>query len=85
MIDRRIALAAARLVITGENADAFQQCRFAGTVLADDDGNGAIESEREIVVQEWQAERIGFAIRNERGLKPDTLEVWRRQVDAIST
>lgn len=86
MIDRRITLAAAGLVITDEDADAFQQSRFAGAVLADDDGDGAIEVKRELIVQKRQAERIGLAILNERRIDPYPLEIWRRQVDiAISS
>ena len=45
MIDRHIALAAAGLVVAGERRDAFEQRRFAGAVLADDDGDGAVETE----------------------------------------
>jgi hypothetical protein len=50
MIDRHIALAAARLVVAGEHRDPFQQGRFSGAVLADDDGDGAVEIELEALL-----------------------------------
>ena len=61
MIDRHIALAAAGFVIARQRGDAFEQRRFAGAVFADDDGDGAVEIQLEIVAQERQAERIGRA------------------------
>ena len=45
MLDSHIAFATAGLVVTGQHRDPLQQCRFAGAVLADDDGDGAIERE----------------------------------------
>src|SRR4051794_12973118 len=38
MVDRHVSLAAAGLVIAGDRRDTLEQCRFAGAVLADDDG-----------------------------------------------
>jgi hypothetical protein len=67
MIDRHIALAAAGLVIAGHRRDPFEQRRFAGAVLADDDGDRVRETQLEIVLQERQAERIGGAVGNFRG------------------
>ena len=62
MVDRHVALAAARLVVAGKRGDAFERRRFAGTVLADDDGDGMLEGEIEPVAQERQAERIGLRV-----------------------
>jgi hypothetical protein len=85
VIDGRVALAAPGLIVARQHRKSLQQRRFAGAVLADDDGDGAIEAEREIVVQEWQAERIGLAVGNACWLKPYPSEVWGRQIDvAIS-
>ena len=81
MVDRHVSLAAAGFVIASQHGDAFQQRRFAGAVLADDDGDGAIEAQFEIVAQQRQAERIGLAIRDLRRFEPDPLEVRRRQID----
>jgi hypothetical protein len=47
MIDRPITLAAARLVVTGQRSDTFQQSRFAAAVFANDDGDGVVEGEIE--------------------------------------
>src|ERR1700749_2117501 len=44
MIDSPVALAAAGAVIARERGDALEQRRFAGAVLADDDGDGAVEA-----------------------------------------
>ena len=49
MIDRPIALATAGFVISGKHGDAFQKGGFAGAVFADDDGDGAVEAQFEIV------------------------------------
>ena len=83
MIDRQISLGAAGFVIAREHGDALQQGRFAGAVLADDDGDGAIETQLEIVAQERQAERIGLAVGDPRRLEPDAPEIRRRQVDRL--
>jgi hypothetical protein len=45
MVDRSVALAAAGLVVAGERRNALEQRRFAGAVLADDDGDGMVEGE----------------------------------------
>jgi hypothetical protein len=85
MIDRRIALAAASLVIARERGDPLQQRRFAGAVLADNDGDGVLEAEFEVVAQKRKTKRIGRAIGNARGIEPKPPEVRRRQIDvAIS-
>ena len=85
MIDRPIALAAAGFVIAGQHRDSLQQGGFAGAVFTDNDGDGSIETQVEIVVQERQAERIGGAIGDPRGIEPDPPEVRRGQIDrAIS-
>ncbi len=52
MIDGPITLAAAGFVVTGEDGNSFQQSRFTGTVLADDDGDRPVEAQLEFVVQE---------------------------------
>jgi hypothetical protein len=85
MIDRHVAFAAAGLVVAGEHRNPLQQRRFAGAVLADDDGDGVLEIELEVALQERQAERIGGGISDARSVEPDSLEIRRRQVDrAIS-
>src|SRR4029453_13136872 len=71
MIDRPVALAAAGLVITGQNGDALEQGGFAGAVFTGNDGNGSIETQLELIVQERQAERIGLAAGNARRIEPD--------------
>jgi hypothetical protein len=86
VIDRHITLAAARLVISGEHGDPLKQSGFAGTVFADNDGDLAIEAQFEIVLEKWQAERISLAIGDARGIEPQPLQIWRRQIDvAISS
>src|SRR3984885_15894007 len=57
MIDRSIAFAAARFVISGQHRDPLKQRRLSGPVLADDDGDGAIEAQLKVVVKKRQAER----------------------------
>jgi hypothetical protein len=81
MIDRPITLATAGSVIAGERGDPLEQRRFARPVLTDDDGDGALEAQLEVVSQERQAERIGFAVRHARRIEPEPLEIRRRQVD----
>jgi hypothetical protein len=81
MVDRHIALAAAGFVIAGQNGDPFEQCGFARAVLADNDGDGAIEGERELVTQKRQAKWIGLRIRHTGGVKPKPPEIGCRQVD----
>ena len=81
MIDRHITLAAPGFVVAGQHGDRFQEGGFAGAVFAGDDGDGPIETQFEIIAQEWQAERIAGAIGNARRVKPDTPEIWRRHVD----
>ena len=85
MIDRPITLAAAGLIIAGEHRDPLEQSGFAGTVFADDDGDGAIQAQLEIVPQERKAERIGLAVGDARRIEPEPPEIRRGQVDgAIS-
>jgi hypothetical protein len=62
MVDGLIALAAAGLVKAGEHGDPFQESGFAGPVFADDDGDGPVETQLKIILQERQAERIGRAV-----------------------
>ena len=82
---KKVILAAAGFVEARHDGKTLQQRRFSGAVLTDDDGDGAIEREREIVLQKRQAERIGFAIRNERWLDPYPPEIRCWQIDvAIS-
>ena len=81
MVDRHVSLAAAGFVIASQHGDAFQQRRFAGAVLADDDGDRPVETQFEFIAQERQAERIGLAVGDARRLEPDALEVRRGQVD----
>jgi hypothetical protein len=81
MIDRPITLAAAGLVIAREHGDAFQQGGFTGAVFADNDGDGSIETQLEVVVQKGQAERIGCAVLDARWIEPDAPEVRRRHID----
>jgi hypothetical protein len=45
MIDGHIALTAARSIVAGELRDALEQSRFTGAILADDDGDGVVETE----------------------------------------
>ena len=86
MIDRAIALAAAGFVIAGQHGDAFQQRGFASAVLADDDGDGLVETQFELLAQKRQAERIGRGISDALRVKPEPPQVRRRQVDrAISS
>src|SRR6516165_6251080 len=80
MVDRPIALAAARLVVAGKHGNALEQRRLAGAVLADDDGDGVVECELESVLQERQAERIGLRLIDQSCVKPDSLEIGRQQV-----
>jgi hypothetical protein len=85
MIDRHIALAAAGLVISGEYGDPFQKSGFAGAVFTDDDGDGSIETQLEIILQERKTERIGRAVGDARWIELDPLEVRRRHPnDAVS-
>jgi hypothetical protein len=78
MIDRHIPFAAARFVIARERGDAFQQRRFAGAVLAHDDGDGAVEPELEVLCQERQAERVGLGFLDQRAIEPDPTQIRRR-------
>src|SRR6266567_2526109 len=79
VVDRHVALAAARLVVTGKHGNPLEQRGFAGAVLADDDRNRPFEGELEAITQERQAERIGLAVRNALEVEPDALEIRRWQ------
>src|SRR5436305_12634961 len=81
MIDRPITLATAGLIIAREHGNPFQQRGLSGAVFADDDGEGPIETELEIVPQQGKAERIGLAVLNARWLEPDPPEIRRRHLD----
>src|SRR5882672_9256135 len=81
MIDRPIALAAAGFVVAGQNGDAFQKSGFSGPVFPDDDGDGTVETQLEIILQERQTERIGSAVGDARWIEPDPLEVRRGQTN----
>ena len=86
MIDRPMPPAAAGVVESGKCCYTFQDRGFPGAVFADDDGDGAIEAQFKIAVQEGKAKRIGLAVRDARGIEPDPLQVRRRQIDvAISS
>src|SRR5258706_4010649 len=83
--DRQVTVAAAGFVITGEHGDPFQQGGFAGAIFTDDDGDGAIKAQLELIPQERKAKRISRSIGNVRWLEPDPPEVWcRHPDDAIS-
>ena len=58
VIDRPISLAATGLVESHQPGDPFQQGRFAGAVLADNDGDGAVKAELELVLQIWKAKQM---------------------------
>src|SRR5579862_9918417 len=45
MINRPVSLAAAGLIVAGKRRDPLQQRRFARAVLADNDGDGALEAQ----------------------------------------
>ena len=80
MVDRQVALAAAGFVVTGQRADRLEQRRFAGAVLADDDGDRRGEFEFELVAaEERQVPGIFFPVRDPRGLEQDALEIGRLQ------
>jgi hypothetical protein len=81
VIDRPVALAAAGFVIAREHRDAFEQRRFASTVLTDDDGDRPVETQLEVVAQERQAERIGHTVGDSRRIEPEPPEIRRRQID----
>src|SRR5229473_6154836 len=81
MIDRPITLAAAGFVIAGEHGNPFQESGFAGPVLTDDDGDGPIETQLKIILQERKAERIDRAVGDARWIEPDAPEIRRRQID----
>ena len=67
MIDRHIALAAASYVEAGQYRDALQERRFAGAVLADDDGDRPVEMQFEFLAQERQTERIRLGVGDRAG------------------
>src|SRR5262245_38668967 len=81
MIDRVIALAAARLIIAGQHRDAFEQGRFAGAVFSHDDGDWLVEVDFEFIAKEWQAIWISLAILDARWIEPQPPQIWRRQID----
>jgi hypothetical protein len=70
VVDRHIALPAAGIVKSRKRGDPFQKRRFARAVLADNDRDRALETQFEIIAQQWEAERIGLAIGDARGLEP---------------
>jgi hypothetical protein len=81
VIDRPVALAAACLVIAGEHGHPFEQRRFAGAVLPDNDRDRAIELKLEFLGEKRQAERIGRRIADPRPVEPDLSQVRRREID----
>ena len=85
MIDRHVTLAAAGLVIAGKRRDPLQQRRLPGAVLADDDGDGAFETQLEIIPQERKTTWIGLAIGDARRIEPKPPEIGCRQVDRSMT
>jgi hypothetical protein len=68
-------------VVSGEHGDALQKRGFAGAVFPDDDGDGPVETQLKVILQERQAERIGRTVGDARGVEPDTPEVRRRHID----
>jgi hypothetical protein len=86
MIDRHVTVAAAGFVIAREHGDSFQQGGFARAVFTNDDSDGAIETQLELVPQERKAKRIGRAVGDARRLEPYPPEVRCRHLDdAISS
>src|SRR5262245_8344279 len=81
MIDRPVVLAAAGVIVACERSDAFEQRRFAGTVLADNDGDRPVETDFEVVAKERQAIRIGLAILDPRWIQPHPLQIRRGQIN----
>src|ERR1700751_3466901 len=65
-------------------ADQVKQRGFACAVLADDDGDGALEAKIEIVGEKGQTIRIGRAIENARGIEPEPFQIRRGQIDLAS-
>src|ERR1700721_871827 len=60
MIDRPIAFAAPRFVISGPHPHPLKQRRLSGPVLADDDGDRAIQAQFKVVLKKRQAKWIGL-------------------------
>jgi hypothetical protein len=55
---------------------------LTGAVLADDDGDGAIEIEVKIAFGEQrQAERVGLGRCDARRVEPNAAQIGRRQID----
>ena len=78
MVDGAIARTPAALVETGKHCDGFEQRRFAGAVLADDDGHRTVERQLEAgIAEQGEAERIGLPARYLLLIEPDPLEIGR--------
>jgi hypothetical protein len=80
-IDGTIAFATAGIVISGKRYDSLKQGRFAGAVLANDDGDRAIEAKFEAPREKRHAERIGRRVADPRTVEPDTPQIRCRQID----
>lgn len=81
VIDRHVTLPATGVVVAGERCDPFEDRRLPGAILSDDDRDGGVEVEIEIIRKDGQAKRISLAIANLRRVEPNPFQVRRRQVD----
>jgi hypothetical protein len=81
VIDRHITLPATGIVVAGERRDPLEDRRLPGAILSDDDRDGGVEVELEIIRKDGQAKRISLAIVDLRRIEPDPFQVRRRQVD----
>ncbi|MET4721486.1 hypothetical protein ABIF63_005592 [Bradyrhizobium japonicum] len=81
MVDGHVALASTGIVVAGERCDTLEDRRLPGAILSDDDRDGGVEVELEIIRKDGQAKRISFAIANLRRVELDPLQIRRRQVD----
>ncbi|TWB55490.1 hypothetical protein FBZ94_1076 [Bradyrhizobium sacchari] len=80
VVDRHVALPAPGVVVTGERCNALEDRRLPGAILPDDDRDGGLEVELEIIRKDRQAERISLAVADLRWIEPNPFQV-RRQVD----
>jgi hypothetical protein len=60
----------------------IRRISFKNSIFADNDGDGSVEAQVEVIVQEGKAERIGRAVVDARGLEPNALEVRRRHIES---
>jgi hypothetical protein len=71
MVDGHVALASTRIVVAGKRCDTLEDRRLPGAILSDDDRDGGVEVELEIIRKDGQAKRISLAIANLRRIEPD--------------